>query len=122
MLGASGGVGTGCVLLAKMLGAPKWSPAHRAPTRYRRLKDPRRRYVINYKETDFSKWVIEKYGKPQRRSYAKVVPMSSSLHPAATPGRPTLRCVKRGGQDPLVCGATAATIRRKTCVTSGASS
>jgi hypothetical protein len=25
--------------------------------------------VINVREVDFSKWVIEAYGKPQRRSY-----------------------------------------------------
>ena len=25
--------------------------------------------VLDYTKTDFSKWAVEKYGKPQRRSY-----------------------------------------------------
>ena len=33
-----------------------------------RLKDLGADHVINYKEVDFSKWAIEKYGKPQRRT------------------------------------------------------
>src|ERR1700754_4523800 len=68
VLGASGGVGTGCVLLAKMRGAEVIACAS-SDDKIQRLKDLGADHVINYKETDFSKWAIEKYGKPQRRTY-----------------------------------------------------
>src|SRR3989475_12320514 len=68
VLGASGGVGTGCVILAKMLGAVVIACASSAD-KIRRLKELGADEVINYKETDFPKWIVEKYGKPQRRTY-----------------------------------------------------
>ena len=68
VLGASGGVGTGCVLLAKMRGAEVIACAS-SDDKIQRLKDIGADHVINYKEVDFSKWAIEKYGKPQRRTY-----------------------------------------------------
>jgi len=83
ILGASGGVGTGCVILAKHLGAE----------------------VINVKDTDFSKWAVEKYGKPQRRSYEGGVDVVINFTGGDT-WHPSLRCLKRGGKL-LVCGATA---------------
>jgi len=104
VLGASGGVGTGCVLLAKMLGAEVVACASSAD-KIQRLKDLGADHVINYKETDFSKWVIEKYGKPQRRSYEGGADVVINFTGGDT-WVPTLRCVKRGGKI-LVCGATA---------------
>jgi alcohol dehydrogenase len=104
VLGASGGVGTGCVLLAKMLGAEVIACASSAD-KIQRLKDLGADHVINYKETDFSKWAIEKFGKPQRRSYDGGVDVVINFTGGDTWG-PTLRCVKRGGKI-LVCGATA---------------
>src|SRR6202521_1357521 len=68
VLGASGGVGTGCVILAKLLGAEVIACASSAE-KMRRLRELGADEVINYREVDFSKWAIEKYGKPQRRSY-----------------------------------------------------
>src|SRR5262245_17665086 len=68
VLGASGGVGTGCVLLAKMLGAEVISCASSAD-KIERLKALGSDHVLNYKDTDFSKWAIDKFGKPQRRTY-----------------------------------------------------
>src|SRR5215470_13547677 len=68
VLGASGGVGTGCVILAKHLGAEVIACASSAE-KMRRLKELGADEVINYQEVDFSKWAIERYGKPQRRSY-----------------------------------------------------
>src|SRR5499427_5874365 len=68
VLGASGGVGTGCVILAKMLGAEVIACASSAD-KMRRLKELGADEVVNYREVDFSKWAIERYGKPQRRSY-----------------------------------------------------
>ncbi|MGE5522802.1 MAG: zinc-binding dehydrogenase [Rhodospirillaceae bacterium] len=104
VLGASGGVGTGCVLLAKMLGAEVVACASSAD-KIQRLKDLGADHVINYKDTDWSKWVIEKYGKPQRRSYEGGADVVINFTGGDT-WAPTLRCVKRGGKI-LVCGATA---------------
>jgi alcohol dehydrogenase len=104
VLGASGGVGTGCVLLAKMLGAEVIACASSAD-KIQRLKGLGADHVINYQETDFSKWAIDKYGKPQRRSYEGGVDVVINFTGGDT-WAPTLRCVKRGGKI-LVCGATA---------------
>ncbi len=104
VLGASGGVGTGCVLLAKMLGAEVIACASSAD-KIQRLKDLGSDHVINYKDTDFSKWAIEKFGKPQRRNYEGGVDVVINFTGGDT-WAPTLKCVKRGGKI-LVCGATA---------------
>jgi alcohol dehydrogenase len=104
VLGASGGVGTGCVLLAKMRGAEVIACASSAD-KVERLKALGADHVINYKEVDFSKWVVEKYGKPQRRTHEGGVDVVVNFTGGDT-WAPTLRCVKRGGKI-LVCGATA---------------
>lgn len=104
VLGASGGVGTGCVLLAKQLGAEVIACAS-SEDKIQRLKDLGADHVINYKTTDFSKWAVEKFGKPQRRNYDGGVDVVINFTGGDTWG-PTLRCVKRGGKI-LVCGATA---------------
>ena len=104
VLGASGGVGTGCVILAKMLGAEVIACASSAD-KLRRLKELGADEVINYKEVDFSRWVVEKYGKPQRRSYEGGVDVVINFTGGDT-WQPSLKCVKRGGKI-LVCGATA---------------
>ncbi|HEX3171459.1 MAG TPA: zinc-binding dehydrogenase, partial [Burkholderiales bacterium] len=52
VLGASGGVGTGCVLLAKMLGAEVIACASSAD-KIQRLKDLGADHVINYREQRF---------------------------------------------------------------------
>lgn len=104
VLGASGGVGTGCVLLAKMLGAEVIACASSAD-KIQRLKDLGADHVVNYKDTDFSKWAIEKFGKPQRRNYEGGVDVVINFTGGDT-WLPSLKCVKRGGKI-LVCGATA---------------
>ena len=104
VLGASGGVGTGCVILAKMLGAEVIACASSAD-KLRRLKELGADEVINYKDVDFSRWAVEKYGKPQRRSYEGGVDVVINFTGGDT-WQPSLRCVKRGGKI-LVCGATA---------------
>jgi len=104
ILGASGGVGTGSVLLAKLWGAEVIACASSAD-KIERLKALGADHVINYKDTDFSKWAVEKFGKPQRRSYEGGVDVVVNFTGGDTWG-PTLRCVKRGGKI-LVCGATA---------------
>jgi NADPH:quinone reductase-like Zn-dependent oxidoreductase len=104
VLGASGGVGTGCVLLAKMLGAEVIACAS-SDDKIARLQELGADHVINYKTTDFSKWAVEKFGKPQRRNHEGGVDVVINFTGGDTWG-PTLRCVKRGGKI-LVCGATA---------------
>ncbi|TCK34462.1 alcohol dehydrogenase [Paraburkholderia sp. BL8N3] len=104
ILGASGGVGTGCVVLAKMLGAEVIAAAGSAD-KAERLKALGADHVINYRDTDFSKWVIEKYGKPQRRSYEGGADVVINFTGGDT-WVPSLKCIKRGGSL-LVCGATA---------------
>ncbi len=104
VLGASGGVGTGCVILAKMLGAEVIACASSA-NKLRKLKELGADEVINYKEVDFSRWAVEKYGKPQRRNYEGGVDVVINFTGGDT-WQPSLRCVKRGGKI-LVCGATA---------------
>ena len=104
VLGASGGVGTGCVMLAKQLGAEVIACAG-SEDKLKRLKELGADHVINYRETDFSKWAIQQYGKPERRSYGGGVDVVVNFTGGDT-WAPSLRCVKRGGII-LVCGATA---------------
>jgi alcohol dehydrogenase len=104
VLGASGGVGTGCVILAKMLGAEVIACASTGD-KLRRLKELGADEVINYKEVDFSRWAVEKFGKPQRGGEGGGVDVVINLTGGDT-WQPSLRCVKRGGKI-LVCGATA---------------
>lgn len=104
VLGASGGVGTGCVILAKMLGAEVIACAS-SDDKAERLRSLGADHVVNYKEVNFSKWVIEQFGKPQRRTYEGGVDVVINFTGGDT-WAPTLRCVKRGGKI-LVCGATA---------------
>lgn len=104
VLGASGGVGTGCVMLAKHLGAEVIACAGSAD-KMERLKALGADEVVNYREEDFSKWAIAKYGKPQRRTHEGGVDVVVNFTGGDT-WKPTLKCVKRGGKI-LVCGATA---------------
>jgi 2-desacetyl-2-hydroxyethyl bacteriochlorophyllide A dehydrogenase len=104
VLGASGGVGTGCVILAKLLGAEVIACAS-SEDKMRRLKELGSDEVVDYSKTDWSKWAVEKYGKPQRRSYEGGVDVVVNFTGGDT-WVPSLRCIKRGGKL-LVCGATA---------------
>jgi NADPH:quinone reductase-like Zn-dependent oxidoreductase len=104
ILGASGGVGTGCVILAKELGAEVIACTS-SPQKMEKLKALGADEVINVKELDFSRWAVERYGKPQRRSYEGGVDVVINFTGGDT-WHPSLRCLKRGGRL-LVCGATA---------------
>ncbi len=104
ILGASGGVGTGCVILARHLGAEVIACTS-SLEKVQKLKELGADEVINIKDVDFSKWAVEKYGKPQRRSYEGGVDVVVNFTGGDT-WHPSLRCLKRGGKL-LVCGATA---------------
>jgi NADPH:quinone reductase-like Zn-dependent oxidoreductase len=104
ILGASGGVGTGCVVLSKLLGAEVIACAG-SDEKAEALKAMGADHVINYREVDFSKWVISTYGKPQRRTYEGGVDVVINFTGGDT-WVPSLKCLKRGGSL-LVCGATA---------------
>src|SRR5262249_28193357 len=104
ILGASGGVGTGCLILAKDPGAHVvWCTS--GADKMRKLAQLGADEVIDVGQVDFSKWAIEKYGKPQRRSYDGGVDVVINFTGSDT-WQPSLRCLKRGGKL-LVCGATA---------------
>jgi alcohol dehydrogenase len=104
ILGASGGVGTGCIILAKHLGAEVIACTSSAQ-KVQKLKELGAYEALNVNEVDFSKWAVEKYGKPQRRSYEGGVDVVINFTGGDT-WHPSLRCLKRGGRL-LVCGATA---------------
>ncbi|WP_198299244.1 zinc-binding dehydrogenase [Bordetella genomosp. 13] len=104
ILGASGGVGTACVILAKLLGAEVIACAG-SDAKAQRLKELGADHVINYRDTDFSKWAIAQYGKPQRRTHEGGVDVVINFTGGDT-WVPSLKCLKRGGTL-LVCGATA---------------
>jgi alcohol dehydrogenase len=91
-------------MLAKLLGAEVVACAG-SDDKMRRLKELGADHVINYRDVNFSKWAIEHYGKPQRRSYEGGVDVLINFTGGDT-WVPSLKCVKRGGSI-LVCGATA---------------
>ena len=104
ILGASGGVGTSCVILAKLLGAEVIACTS-SPHKMTLLTELGADEVINVKSDDFSRWTVERYGKPQRRTYDGGVDVVINFTGGDT-WVPSLRCLKRGGRL-LVCGATA---------------
>lgn len=104
ILGASGGVGTASVILAKRLGAEVIACASGAD-KLARLREIGADHVVDYRETDFSKWAIQQYGKPQRRGTEGGVDVVVNFTGGDT-WVPSLRCLRRGGIL-LTCGATA---------------
>lgn len=104
VLGASGGVGTGVVILAKRLGAHVIAVTS-GTAKAEALRALGADEIVDHATTDFSRWAIERYGKPQRRTYEGGVDVVVNFTGGDT-WVPSLRCLKRGGKL-LVCGATA---------------
>jgi alcohol dehydrogenase len=104
ILGATGGVGVGCVTLAKLAGAEVIACTG-SNTKAERLKQLGADHVINYAQTDFMRAIHEKYGKPARRSDAGGVDVVVNYTGGDTWVK-SLRCLRRGGRL-LTCGATA---------------
>jgi alcohol dehydrogenase len=104
VLGASGGVGTGVVLLAKLAGAEVIACAG-SEIKMQRLKEMGADHCINYAETQFEKEVWNLYGKPSRRNYEGGVDVVVNFTGGDT-WVPSLKALRRGGRM-LTCGATA---------------
>jgi len=104
VLGASGGVGTAAVMLAKLAGAEVIAAASSAE-KLTRLKALGADHLIDYSKTDFVREIHDRYGRPQRRSYDGGVDVVVNYTGGDT-WVPALKVVKRGGRI-LVCGATA---------------
>ncbi len=104
ILGASGGVGSCCVLLAKNVGAEVIVCAS-SDKKLQALKDIGADHGINYATTDFWKEVWRLFDKPTRRSYDGGVDVVINFTGGDT-WVPSLRCLRRGGRM-LTCGATA---------------
>ena len=104
ILGASGGVGTCCVMLAKQRGCEVVACAGGA-AKAERLRALGADHVIDYGTTDVMKEVWRLFGKPDRRSGEGGVDVVVNYTGGDT-WVPSLRCLKRGGRL-LCCGATA---------------
>ncbi|MCC7426324.1 MAG: zinc-binding dehydrogenase [Alphaproteobacteria bacterium] len=104
ILGASGGVGTCCVMLAKMAGAEVTACAS-SPDKLEKLRALGADHLIDYSRTDFMKEVWRLFGKPNRRAYEGGVDVVVNYTGGNT-WIPSLRALKKGGRL-LVCGATA---------------
>ena len=104
ILGASGGVGTCCVQLAKLAGAEVVVCAS-SKEKLERLKQLGADHTIDYTSEDFVKWVYGKYGKPHRRSFTGGLDVVVNFTGGDT-WVPSLKTLHRQGRI-LTCGATA---------------
>lgn len=104
ILGASGGVGTACILLAKMVGAEVIACASNAD-KLERLRRLGANHVINHATQDFVKEIYRIYGKPHRRKFTEGVDVVVNYIGGDT-WVPALKILHRGGRI-LTCGATA---------------
>ena len=104
ILGASGGVGTGALLLARMAGAEVVVCAS-SDEKMQRLRELGAHHAMSYMDNEFHKGVYQLYGKPARRSFEGGVTMVVNFTGGET-WVPGLRSLRRGGRM-LTCGATA---------------
>jgi alcohol dehydrogenase len=104
VLGASGGVGTGAMLLAKLAGAHVIACGS-SEAKLAKLTEIGADEVIDYTKTAFEKEVFARHGKPHRRTYDGGVDVVVNFTGGDT-WVPSLRALKRGGKL-LTCGATA---------------
>lgn len=104
VLGASGGVGTGCVFLAKLAGATVVACGS-SDAKLKRLLELGADQVIDYARGDFMAEIHARFGKPHRRRFDGGVDVVVNFTGGDT-WVPSLRCLRRGGRL-LTCGATA---------------
>jgi alcohol dehydrogenase len=106
ILGASGGVGVCCLMLAKLAGAEVVACAG-SDQKAARLKALGADHVINYVERDFLKEVHAIYGKPVRRGPGSDRGIDVVVnYTGGDTWVKSMRCLKVGGRL-LTCGATA---------------
>jgi len=103
IFGASGGVGTGALVLAKMVGAEVVALSS-SEAKMKALTDMGADHVINYLETDWVKAIWGLYTKPHRRKYEGGVTVVVNFTGGDTWVN-GMRCLRRGGRM-LTCGAT----------------
>ena len=103
VLGASGGVGTGCVLLAKRAGCEVIACAS-SSAKLTRLRGIGADHVINYREDDFRTEVYRICGKPRVMGGGGVDVVVNFTGGATWVD--SLKCLTKGGRL-LTCGATA---------------
>jgi alcohol dehydrogenase len=104
ILGASGGVGTCCVQLAKAVGAQVIACAS-TEEKLKRLGELGADYLLDYTQIDFVKWVHETFGKPRRRQFDGGVDAVVNYTGGDTWVK-SMRVLRRQGRL-LTCGATA---------------
>ena len=104
ILGASGGVGTCCVQLARLAGAEVIACAS-SESKLTRLKELGATHLVDYTKQDFVKWVYETFGKPHRRKFEGGVDVVVNFTGGDT-WVPSLKVLHRQGKV-LTCGATA---------------
>ena len=104
ILGASGGVGTCCVQLARLAGCEVIACASSA-SKLERLRALGADHLIEYTKQDFVKFAHEKWGKPHRRKFEGGVDVVVNFTGGDT-WVPSLRALHRQGRL-LTCGATA---------------
>jgi alcohol dehydrogenase len=104
VLGASGGVGTCCVFLARLADATVIACGS-SEAKLKRLRELGADDVIDYAADDFVAEVHRRFGKPHRRRYTGGVDVVVNFTGGDTWVR-SMRCLRRGGRL-LTCGATA---------------
>lgn len=104
VLGASGGVGTGAVLLSKIAGAYVIACGS-SDEKLAKLTEIGADEVIDYTKVQFEKEIFSRFGKPNRRSFDGGVDVVVNFTGGDT-WVPSLKALKRGGKL-LTCGATA---------------
>lgn len=104
ILGASGGVGTGALLLAKIAGA-EVAACGSSRAKLDALTEMGADHVIDYTQADFVKEVWNLYGKPHRRKDSGGVTVAVNFTGGDTWVK-SMKCLRRGGRL-LTCGATA---------------
>lgn len=104
VLGASGGVGTGCVQIAKAQGAEVIACAS-TPEKLERLRALGADHVLDYTQVELQQWVWSRFGKPHRRNNTGGLDVIVNFTGGGT-WVPSLKCLRRQGRL-LTCGATA---------------
>jgi alcohol dehydrogenase len=104
VLGASGGVGTGCVQLAREAGAEVIACAS-SDAKLARLRELGAHHVLDYTRHGIAEWVRDQFGKPSRRDTSGGVDVVVNFTGGDT-WVPSLKCLRRQGRL-LTCGATA---------------